>query len=104
MPFTVLALPCLSSDHLAIPCPLPTTASGPAGARDLGETKTTLPLGPPSMGVRDYDGEAEAQQAEWWGGDGELLPGLPQTSTSSISIFLGTVLWPLLSAETYCLG
>lgn len=29
------------------------------------------------------------------GGGGEWLPGLPQTSTSSISIFLLTVLWPL---------
>lgn len=70
MPFTLLALPRRSSDHLAIPCPLPTTASGPAGSGDLGETKTTLPLGPPSMGVRDYDGETEAQQAEWWWGRG----------------------------------
>lgn len=66
----------------------------PAGTRDLDETKTTFPLGPPNTGARDYDGKAETQPAEWVGKG--CSQACPRQIHLPFSVFLMTVLWHFL--------
>lgn len=88
------AQPGPASSQLGLPQPLPTMASVPAGTRDLDETKTTFPLGPPNTGARDYDGKAETQPAEWVGKG--CSQACPRQIHLPFSVFLMTVLWHFL--------
>lgn len=88
------ARPGRTSSQLGLPCLLPTTAPVPAGARDLGKTKTTFPLGLPNMGARDYDGKTEAQPAEWV--REVCSQACPRQIHLPFPVFLMTVLWHFL--------